>query len=64
MLELFISTKKSLTIRKTPLLESLNILNFSYGNPKDFDIRTFKDNLSRINLDELKEFYDFIQKVD
>ena len=64
MLELSVNNKKELQIRDTPLSKSSKMLKISNGIPKDFDIRTFKKHLSIIDLEELREFYDFIQKVD
>lgn len=61
MLELFIDTKKELQIQESPLFKSSEMLNFFIGNPKDFDIRTFKKYLSMIDFEELREFYKFIK---
>lgn len=63
MLELFIDNKKSLTIGKTPLLESSEILNSFYGAPEKFDIRTFLKYLSMVDLDDLDEFVRFIKNL-
>jgi hypothetical protein len=63
MLELLIDNKKSFTIRKTHLLQSSKLLNFSFGTPKDFDIRTFLKYLSMIDLYDLENFYKFITKL-
>lgn len=61
MIELLVNTKKELQIAETPLFESSKMLNFSFGTPENFDIRTFKKYLSMIDLDKLKEFYEFIK---
>jgi hypothetical protein len=61
MLELFIDNKKSLTMRKSPLLLSSEMLDFSFGTPEKFDIRTFKKKLSMVDLEELREFHKFIK---
>lgn len=63
MIELLVNTKKELQIAKTPLFESSKMLNFSFGTPENFDIRTFKTHLSMIELDKLKEFYLFMNKL-
>lgn len=62
MLELFIDNKKSLTIRKSPILKSSEMLKISFGTPENFNIRIYLRELSRIDLEELKEFYEFIKK--
>ena len=61
MLELFISNKKELQIAESDLLKSSKMLKSAYGIPKKFDIRTFRKYLSRVNLEELKEFSKFIK---
>jgi len=38
------------------------MLNFSFGTTEVFDIRTYLRELSRIDIEELKEFYEFIKK--
>lgn len=57
MFELFVDNKKELQIAETPLFESSKNLKIFYGAPEEFDIRTFKEILSRINFDDLKSFY-------
>ncbi len=37
------------------------MLNFSFGTSKGFDIRTYLRELSKIDLEELKEFYEFVK---
>ena len=59
MFELSIDTKKELQIAETPLFKSSKMLNFSFGTTKEFDIRTYLAEMSKINLEELKEFYEF-----
>jgi len=61
MLELFIDTKKELRIEESPLLKSSKIVNLSFGIPKEFDIRTFKKYLSKIDLEDLDKFSNFIK---
>lgn len=56
MFELLVNTKKELQIAETPLFRAYKMLKNRYGGPKDFDIRTYKQLLSRINLDDLKTF--------
>jgi hypothetical protein len=48
---------------ESPLFEVLKILNFLFGIPKNFDFRTYKDKLSRINLEDLKAFVKFIKDL-
>lgn len=62
MLELFLNNKKELQIAETPLFKSSKMLKISFGTPEKFDIRTFKKKLSRLNLEDLKEFHKFIKK--
>lgn len=63
MLELFVNNKKELQIAESDLFKSSKILNIFFGTPKGFDIRIFKSYLSRIDLEELKEFYKFIKSL-
>lgn len=63
MLELLVNNKKELQIVESPLFEVLKILNFLFGIPKKFDFRTYKDKLSRINLEDLKAFVKFIKDL-
>jgi hypothetical protein len=62
MLELFINNKKELQIVENPLFETLKFLKIIYGSPTETNIRTFKDNLSKIDLDDLEKFYMFVEK--
>jgi hypothetical protein len=64
MIELLVNTKKELQIAETPLLKSSKMLNFSFGNPESFDIRTFKKYLSMIDLETLNLFYKYIKEVN
>lgn len=61
MFELLVSTKKELQIEESHLFKSSKLFNFSNGVPDGFDIRTFKHHLSKINLEEMKEFHKFIR---
>lgn len=62
MFELFVSTKKELQIAESDLFESSKMLNIYNGVPDSFDIRTFKHHLSKIDLEEMKEFHKFIRQ--
>lgn len=62
MFELSVSTKKELQIAESDLFESSKMLNISNGVPDGFDIRTFKYHLSKIDLEEMKEFHKFIRQ--
>lgn len=64
MFELFVNTKKELQIAETPLFRAYKMLKNRYGGPKDFDIRTYKEILSRIDLDNMEELYDFIKLLN
>lgn len=64
MLELVVNNKKELQIAESPLFEVLKILNFMFGTPKNFDIRTYKEKLSIIDLVTLKEFCEFIKLLN
>lgn len=64
MIELSVNTKKELQIAETPLLKSSKMLNFSFGTPVNFDIRTFKKYLSMIDLETLNLFYKYIKEVN
>lgn len=64
MIELLVNTKKELQIAETPLLKSSKMLNFSFGNLENFDIRTFKKHLSMIDLETLNLFYKYIKEVN
>lgn len=55
MLELSVDNKKELQIAESPILESSKMLKFSFGTPENFNIRTYKDILSRIDIEELKK---------
>ena len=61
MFELSIDNKKRLQIAESHLFKSLNCLKVPFGGAKGFDVWTFKENLSKIDLDELREFYKFIK---
>lgn len=63
MLELFINNKKELQIAETPLFESSKLLKIAFGTPQNFNIRTYKEKLSRINLEDLKAFTKFIKDL-
>ena len=60
MLELFINNKKELQIVENPLFETLKFLKIIYGSPTESNIRTFKLKLSMIDLEDLKEFNNFL----
>lgn len=62
MFELFVNTKKELQIAETPLFRAFKMVKNHYGGPEDFDIRTYKQLLSRMSLDKLKDFYKAIFK--
>ncbi|PHM16437.1 MAG: hypothetical protein CJD30_11580 [Sulfuricurvum sp. PD_MW2] len=63
LFELLVNTKKELQIAETPLFRAYKMLKNRYGGPEKFDIRTYKQLLSRINFDDLKEFYRSIIKL-
>ena len=63
MFELIVSNKKELQIADTPLFESSKLLKISFGIPEKLDIRTYKEKLSRINLEDLKAFAKFIKDL-
>jgi len=63
MFELFVDSKKSLAIGKSPLFLSSEVLNISFGIPEKLDIRTLKEYLSSVDLEGLKDFRKFIKKV-
>jgi hypothetical protein len=62
MFELSIDNKKRLQIAENWLFKSLKCLKVTFGGAKEFDVRTFKENLSMVDLEELREFYKFIKK--
>ena len=45
--------KKELSIGDNPLSENSKNLNLSFGIPKGFDIRSFKKNMNKVNLEDL-----------
>ena len=55
--ELLVTTKKELQITETPLFKSSKILNFLSGATNKIDIRTLLIELSKIDVDELKNIY-------
>ena len=61
MFELSIDSKKRLQIAENQLFKTLKILEIAFGITKGFDVWTFKENLSRVDLDELREFYEFVK---
>ena len=61
MFELFIDNKKRLHIAENQLFENLKNLKIAFGGTKEFDVRIYKENLSRIDLEELREFYKFVK---
>ncbi|APW66329.1 hypothetical protein LPB137_10960 [Poseidonibacter parvus] len=61
MLELSVNNKKELQLAETPLVKSSKMLEKLYGIPKEFDIRTFKKYLSKIDLEDLDKFSNFIK---
>lgn len=61
MFELSIDNKKRLQIAENWLFKSLKSLKVTFGGAKEFDIRTFKTNLSMVELEELREFYSFVK---
>ena len=54
-MELFIDTKKELTIAENPLLESSKILNFYFGTKKGLNIRKLKKYMRKVDLEDLIE---------
>ena len=62
LFELSVNTQKELQIAESSLFKSSKMLDFNYGAPEQFDIRTFKEYLLKINLEELKKFNEFIKK--
>lgn len=63
MLELYVDNKKELQIAETPLFESSKMLKISFGTTEKFDVRKYKKLLSRVDSNELKEFYRVIIKL-
>ena len=61
MFELSIDNKKRLQIAENQLFETLKILKIAFGTTNGFDVWTFKENLSRVNLEDLIEFYEFVK---
>lgn len=61
MFELSIDNKKRLQIAENWLFKSLKSLKVTFGGAKEFDIRTLKENLSMVDLKELREFLSFIK---
>lgn len=61
MFELKIDNKKRLQIAENWLFENLKMLKIAFGGAEEFDIRTFKENLSMVDLEELREFLSFIK---
>jgi len=61
MFELFIDNKKRLQIAENWLFENLKMLKIAFGGAKEFNVRTFKKNLSRVDLGELRELYKFVK---
>ena len=62
MFELSVDTKKELQIEDSHLFKSSKMLKISNGVPENFDIRTLKQYLSRIDLEEMKEFHKFVRQ--
>lgn len=63
MLELSVDNKKELQIAESPIFESSKMLKISFGTPGNFDIRTYKEILSRINLDDLKKLENYVNNL-
>ena len=61
MFELSIDNKKRLQIAENQLFKSLKYLNTAFGGAKGFDVWTFKENLSMINLEDLRDLYRFVK---
>ena len=61
MFELSIDKEKRLQIAENQLFETLKILKIAFGTTNGFDVWTFKENLSRVNLEDLIEFYEFVK---
>lgn len=61
MFELSIDNKKRLQIAENQLFKSLKYLNTAFGGAKGFDVWTFKENLSKVDLNDLREFYEFVK---
>ena len=61
MFELSIDNKKRLQIAESHLFKSLKYLNTAFGGAKGFDVWTFKENLSMINLEDLRDLYRFVK---
>jgi len=61
MFELLIDKEKRLQIAENQLFKNLKILKITFGTTNGFDVWTFKENLSKIDLDELREFYKFVK---
>lgn len=64
MLELSVNNKKELKIVKNDLFKSSKMCNICFGAPEKLNIRTFKKYLSRIDLDELENFYQFTKLLN
>lgn len=63
MFELSIDNKKRLQIAENWLFKSLKSLKVTFGGAKEFNVRTFKENLSMVDLEELREFYKFVKSL-
>jgi len=61
MLELTINNKKELKIEDSPLLKSSKMLKNSFGTYESFNYKEYFKELAKVDLDELKEFYEFIK---
>ncbi|GEM_PF-5026106 len=63
LFELLVNTKKEFQIAETPLFRAYKMLKNRYGGPKEFDIRTYIEQLSRINLEDLKQLRNFVNNT-
>jgi len=63
MFELSIDNKKRLQIAENWLFKSLKSLKVTFGGAKEFNVRTFKENLSMVDLEELREFYKLVKSL-
>ena len=61
MFELSIDSKKRLQIDENHLFKTLRNLKATFGGAKGFDVWTFKENLSMINLEDLRDLYRFVK---
>ena len=64
MFELSIDKEKRLQIAENQLFKTLKILKIAFGITNGFDVWTFKQKLSMIDLEDLREFNKFVESFN